>query len=315
MLSRMSIMVLGILMVGILVGDVVQAENQTNLVTNYFNNLDYKNYSQGIDFTKFFETKAESLPKTPGEPQDIYQFKTKSGKRAFLYSLVVPGAGQYYLGSRIKPVVYLGLEAAFWWGYFSYHNKGNDQEKAYRTFADQNWYPDQYIQGLQDSFTLYIDSLRNDGQVPSAIPDSFEAYVGRQTTERDTVLAMENVFGFSHHLQYSDSQINRNQQYYENLGKYDQFKWGWSDYVGNDLTPSRSSYLSQRKKANDYYGKATTFAMVSLANHVLSAFEAAISTRSYNRKGEKFAQAFLKMRLSTDEEGNLIPKATLTIKF
>lgn len=315
MSSRMSIMVLGILMVGILVSYEVQAENQANLVTTYFNSLDYKNYSQKTDFTKFFETQAESLPKTPGEPQDIYQFKTKSAKKAFLYSLVVPGAGQYYLGSKIKPVVYLGLEAAFWIGYFSYHNKGNDQEKAYRAFADQFWYPGQYITSLEDSFRVFIDSLRNDTITPPAIPDTFEAYVGRQTTQRDSVLAMENVFGFSHHLQYSDSQINHNQQYYENLGKYDQFKWGWSDYLGNPDTPNRSTYLSQRKRANDYYGKATTFVMVSLANHVLSAFEAAISTKSYNRKGEKFAQAALKMRLSTDEEGNLIPKATLTIKF
>ena len=146
--------------------------------------------------------------------------------------------------------------------------------------------------------------------------DSLDTLVARQTNLQDSILLMEEFLGFSHHLQFS-----KNQQYYENAGKYDQFRYGWSDYdvdfydSTKSPSPFRQDYLDQRKKANDLYGKATTFAMVSLANHVISAFEAAISTRSYNRKGEKFAEASLKMRLSTDEDGNIIPRATVTIKF
>ncbi len=311
MLSKVSIIVLGFLVLGFLSSDKLQAENQANLVTTYFSKLDYKNYSQRMDLSNFFETHADSLPQAPGEPKDIYQFKTKSAKKAFLYSLVVPGAGQYYLGSKIKPVVYLGLEAVFWVGYFSYHNKGVDKEKAYKLFADQYWDPIAYIGSAIDTSGLIGDFIRHCDTARYC--DSLDPVA----TLQDSVFAMEESLGFSHHLQFSNSQINRNQQYYENLGKYDQFRYGWSDYdpLSDPLTPNRSNYLSQRRKANDLYGKATTFAMVSLANHVLSAFEAAISTRSYNRKGEKFAQAALKMRLSTDEEGNLIPKATLTIKF
>jgi len=314
--------IVGLLVVG-LVGLVIWennnaiAESQTNLVSQYFNKLDYKDYSQQMDVRNYFEAQAESLPKSPGESKDIYQFKTKSAKKAFLYSLIIPGAGQYYLGSKIKPALFLGLEAAFWIGYFSYHNKGEDKEKAYRLFADLYWDPVQYIQGLSDSFMVFIQSSKCETLYGVNGCDSLDSLVGAQTNARDSVLMMEELMLFSHHLQFSDGQIDRNQQYYENAGKYDQFKWGWNDYsqVGNPLTPNRSDYLSQRKKANDLYGKATTFAMVSLANHVISAFEAAISTRSYNRKGEKFAQASLKMRLGLDEDGNVAPKATLTIKF
>ncbi|OGC75876.1 MAG: hypothetical protein A2145_07090 [candidate division Zixibacteria bacterium RBG_16_40_9] len=305
MLSKVSIIILGFLVLGFLSSGKLQAETQANLVTNYFSKLDYKDYSQQMDLSNYFVAQAESLPKALGESKDIYQFKTKSAKKAFLYSLVVPGAGQYYLGSRIKPIVYLGLEAAFWVGYFSYHNKGEDKEKAYKVFADLYWNPSKYIDSLIVNFRQHCDTAQ--------YCDSLDAV----TTLQDSVFAMEESLGFSHHLQFSNNQINRNQQYYENLGKYEQFRYGWSDYdpLADPLTPNRSSYLSQRRKANDLYGKATTFAMVSLANHVLSAFEAAISTRSYNRKGEKFSQASLKMRLATDEEGNLIPKATVTIKF
>lgn len=307
MLSKVSRLVLGFLLLIIFNSHNLQAETQTSLVTQYFSKVDYNNYSQGMDLSNIFETRADSLPQAPGEPKDIYQFKTKSAKKAFLYSLVVPGAGQYYLGSKIKPVVYLGLEAVFWVGYFSYHNKGVDKEKAYRLFADQYWDPIAYIGSQVDTsglIGLFMDSCNSDPTC-NGLDTSIH-------TIQDSVFAMEAYLGFSHHLQFS-----KNQQYYENAGKYDQFAWGWSDFdpLGDPLTPLRSDYLSQRKRANDLYGKATTFAMVSLANHVLSAFEAAISTRSYNRKGEKFAQAALKMRLSTDEEGNLIPKATLTIKF
>ena len=302
MFSKVGLLVLGLLVLAVWGTQDVLADTQSNLVSNYFNKLDYKDYSMQMSVSNFFEAQAESLPKAMGETKDIYQFKTKSAKKAFLYSLVVPGAGQYYLGSKIKPIVYLGLEAAFWIGYFSYHNKGEDKEKAYRLFADLNWDPAKYIDSLR---VVFNDSCSNDpfcNGVDSSI----------QTTQ-DSVLAMEEYLGFSHHLQFS-----KNQQYYENLGKYDQFKYGWSDFdslSSNPVTPNRSLYLSERRKANDLYGKATTFAMVSLANHVISAFEAAISTRSYNRKGEKFAEASLKMRLSTDEDGNIIPKATVTIKF
>lgn len=315
MFSKVGLLVLGVLVLTVWGGQNVIAETQANLVSQYFSKLDYQDYSKQMDVRNYFEAQAESLPKAPGETKDIYQFKTKSAKKAFLYSLVLPGAGQYYLGSKIKPALFLGLEAAFWIGYFSYHNKGEDKENAYKAFADMFWKPLQYVQGLSDSFLVFLQSPKCDTLYGPNGCDSLDSLVGTQTNMKDSVLLMEEYMGFSHHLQFSDSQISRNQQYYENAGKYDQFKWGWTDYVGIELTPNRSSYLSERRKANDLYGKATTFAMVSLANHVISAFEAAISTRSYNRKGEKFAEASLKMRLSTDEDGNIIPKATVTIKF
>jgi len=305
MFSKVGLLVAGLLMLTVWSGHNVRAETQTNLVSHYFSKLDYKDYSKQMTMSNFFETQADSLPKAPGETKDIYQFKTKSAKKAFLYSLVVPGAGQYYLGSKIKPVVYLGLEAAFWIGYFSYHSKGENKEKAYKLFADLNWDPGKYIDSLT---VVFNDSCSNDPGC-NGVDSSIQ-------TKQDSVLAMEEYLGFSHHLQFSN-----NQQHYENAGKYDQFRYGWSDYDADFYnstkapSPLRQDYLDQRKKANDLYGKATTFAMVSLANHVISAFEAAISTRSYNRKGEKFAEASLKMRLSTDEEGNIIPKATVTIKF
>lgn len=305
MFSKVGLLVLGLLVLTVWGGQNVIAETQTNLVSNYFNKLDYKDYSMQMGVSNFFEAQAESLPKALGETKDIYQFKTKSAKKAFLYSLVVPGAGQYYLGSKIKPIVYLGLEAAFWVGYFSYHNKGDNQEEAYKLFANLYWDPGQYIDSLR---VVFNDSCSND-PFCSGVDSSIQ-------TTQDSILAWEEYLGFSHHLQYS-----KNQQYYENAGKYDQFRYGWSDYDADfynaTKAPSalRQDYLDQRKKANDLYGKAKTFAMVSLANHVISAFEAAISTRSYNRKGEKFAEASLKMRLSTDEDGNIIPKATVTIKF
>ncbi|MEW5796303.1 MAG: hypothetical protein AB1772_08060, partial [Candidatus Zixiibacteriota bacterium] len=51
----------------------------------------------------------ESGQTTTGEPSDM-----KSPFKAFILSAVLPGAGQYYMGSRIKPILFLGAEAAAW---------------------------------------------------------------------------------------------------------------------------------------------------------------------------------------------------------
>ena len=78
------------------------------------------------------------------------------------------------------------------------------------------------------------------------------------------------------------------QQYYEMIGKYDQFKAGWDDYEegGPDVTEHRDRYMTMRLNSNDEFAKASTCAMLTLANHVFSALDAAWTIRGVNRKIE-----------------------------
>lgn len=76
----------------------------------------------------------------------------------------------------------------------------------------------------------------------------------------------------------------KTQQYYEMIGKYDQFKGGWDDYMegGEDLTYNRNKYMGMRLDSNDQFKKASTCAMLTLANHILSSIDAAWTIRKYN---------------------------------
>jgi len=229
---------------------------------------------------------------------DVYQFKSKSTKRGFLYSLIVPGAGEFYAGSKIKAVLFFGLEAGFWTGYFTYHKKGKNKETEYLNFADAHW-----------NVKAYTDSLRHYGLQPDAngiVVDTPGVYYYSNTDSLVISHSIHPVAG---------QPLDKSQQYYEEVGKYDQFRFGWDDFAGAFLTANRNLYLNMRRDSNSLLDKANRFVMFSLANHLLSAFDAAISVRHYNRKGEKFSQIDMKIRLAEYNDNEIIPKFTVSTKF
>jgi hypothetical protein len=223
-------------------------------VDNYFasNRITANNY---FDTDKLTDDE-EDLSMTGG---DIYDFDVKSTKRAFFYSLILPGAGQYYAGSRYKPLYYLGAEALIWTGYFIYHGKGSDKKKEYQNYADDHYYwPD---------FMQWWNTLTPEAQ------DSF-----------------------SHRLPWDEvaNTVIRDHEYYENIGKYDQFQIGWDDidqvpYSGAVVSDHRGTYLNMRKTANDYYQNASTMLMLALGNRIVSAFEAALTAKKYNKGAKRFS--------------------------
>jgi len=77
----------------------------------------------------------------------------------------------------------------------------------------------------------------------------------------------------------------KTQQYYEMIGKYDQFKQGWDDWEpdGPDLTVNREYYEGMRSDSNREFKNASYCAMVALANHLISAFDTGFTIRRYNR--------------------------------
>jgi hypothetical protein len=221
------------------------------------------------------------------EITDVYGFKGKSLKRAFLYSLIIPGSGELYAGSKIKAVLFFGLDVTFWALYFNYHGKGKDKEDEYEDFADEHWYEDEYKQWLIDRYDITSDTA------------TYWDPVKQEWTY------------LSHHLPDS-----KTQQYYEMIGKYEQFSAGWDDWdtTSTVVSENRDSYLNLRRDSNDLLNKAKYSAMFSLANHILSAFDAAISVKRYNKKGERFSQIDFKMRL-VERDGEVIPRLTASMKF
>lgn len=224
---------------------------------------------------------------------DVYGFKGKSVKRAFVYSLIVPGAGEFYANSKIKAVLFFGLDATLWTLYFNYHKKGKSKENEYKGFADQHWIEDDYREWLNKSLGIQPDA---NGE----ISDTSTYYDPEK--QQWTYL--------SHHLP-----DKKTQQYYEMIGKYDQFRFGWDDFPVPDTNQAlRNAYLNMRRDSNNLLNKAKYSVMFSLANHILSAFDAAIAVKKHNRKGERFSQIHLQMRLS-ERDDEIVPKLSMSMKF
>ncbi|OGC91004.1 MAG: hypothetical protein A2W25_07965 [candidate division Zixibacteria bacterium RBG_16_53_22] len=247
--------------------------------------------ANSITMQNFFAKKLEVRQGEDDLREDIYEFHAKSPLKAFALSLAIPGAGQFYNGSKIKAGTFLAADALLWTGYLIYHGKGNDQEKKYRKFADDNYTASRYF----DWFETLGDSVR---QV------------------------------FSHQI-YPDPNdpegVVRNHEYYENIGKYDQFQPGWNDYDSlgwpppplpgenreYQATPYRMQYLDMRRQANDYFSNASTMAMISIANHLISAFDAAIGAKKYNRGTRQYS---LRLK-SKNIDGKVAPFIVAEVKF
>ena len=92
---------------------------------------------------------------------------------------------------------------------------------------------------------------------------------------------------FSHELPET-----KTQQYYEMIGKYNQFLVGWEG-VPLDLTsteiqdpantsPLREGYMDMRAESNRLFKRATSGIYIAMFNHVLSAIDAAWTAKRHN---------------------------------
>ncbi|UCC44064.1 MAG: hypothetical protein JSU65_13285 [Candidatus Zixiibacteriota bacterium] len=211
------------------------------------------------------------------------EWKHKSPTKAFALSFVVPGLGQYYYGSKTKPLLFAGIEITSWVLYANWRSDGNRRTDEFEAFADQHWLETKYVDYLQTVYGISDDE--------------------------DTV-ATE----LSHHLPDT-----RTQQYYEMIGKYDQFAWGWDDaYMDSagqrvyepwvaithpSLAPQsdrRDLYEKMRYDANSKLRNADKMIMVSLANHLISALEAYFVTKANNRKHSRQQDEFARLKLRAE---------------
>jgi hypothetical protein len=90
----------------------------------------------------------------------------------------------------------------------------------------------------------------------------------------------------SHGLPMENNQIVKTQQYYEMIGKYDQFMMGWRDWTrgGPDVTDLRNVYETMRHEHNHQLINASRCTMAVLTNHLLSAVDAAWTVHRRNRQ-------------------------------
>jgi hypothetical protein len=256
----------------------------TNAIGEFMQQDELKTYRQLQEWTgaKFAASEFEDFPMTA----DLLNTSYRSPSKAFLYSMLIPGSGQIYNDSKIKAGLFMAIEAVAWVDWLVNQKQGKKKTDEYNIFADREWSAERYTNWLIETYGIISDTSE---------------------FERN-----DSTMRFTHHLPET-----KTQQYYEMIGKYDQFRYGWSDtdyLIGKDKSPRREKYLQDRATANNYFTKAKTGAIIAIANHLLSAFDAALSAKRFNKKQDTFSELTLRARL-VRYEGNQMTKLTLSYTF
>ena len=226
-----------------------------------------------------------------------------------LFSGLIPGTGELYAKRYLKGAIFLAVEAGLWIAYSSFETSGNNQTDEYQAFANQNWSMNKYAQWLVDQ-----------GFSGSA------AISDPQTSNLELLRRQVNVVeaqNFSHQLPEIGSQ-----QYYELIGKYQNFVVGWADanpnlnntpgtpnYYGTYKTQMYEDYSYSRQDANSYYDKATTSLTLIILNHLLSAADGAWSVTMFNKDLKVKTGVHIENKYSVYGDKKLVPFANLNVTF
>ncbi len=222
-----------------------------------------------FEFFKTFQLQGQNSPSQNG---------VKSVPKALLFSAVVPGSGQIYSRSYLKGLAFLVIEAAALTGHFRSNSEGNRLEVQFEADANALWDENAYWNWM--------------GEI-----------CGGSCNNMDDLRSFERA-NFSHFLPEE-----KNQPYYENIGKYNQFVIGWEDFRTETLGGSieiftyadyltgiwdtqdlrtislqRNAYTELQDDSDRNFKRATTLASLLLLNHVVSALDAAWTTKKFNRR-------------------------------
>jgi len=208
-------------------------------------------------------------------------------------SAVLPGAGQFYADAPLwRTLLYSTLEVASWTAYVVYNNKGDRAVEDFQNYADAHWDITRYISWIAENYQNWADGDVNKKAASEALAAIYHSNdpstPGWQRVDIEQLHKLENAVtgGFSHTLP-----PHGDQQYYEQIGKYVQYRAGWDDHLreGDTLiyNPSRVSdrnqeYTEDRRQANELLGYAEMAVGVVIINHIVSMIDAAFAARSHN---------------------------------
>jgi hypothetical protein len=260
-------------------------------------------------------------PDSSQTPEPMIQNMGAEKKKPLLaaaLSLVVPGGGEFYSESYVKSAIFFSAEVAAIAVALAYNSKANSKTDQFQTYADAHWSAVRYAEWIVNHGTADYGPTS-----PAPTPADYPAIANHDfSTINAWESSTEHSEGFTHLLpKYGE------QQYYELIGKYDQFKYGWDtyphdangvpvsdngDYSG--MIPQQMlNYAADRGKANDYYYIAGLATGIVVVNHVLSALDAALSATSYNRTIE--TRVGMRLQNIDGNTSEMVPEFHLSLNF
>lgn len=193
------------------------------------------------------------LDDEPGEGYDFplsgdpeYSQHFKSAGKAALYSLVMPGAGQYYVhGANLKAKLFFGLEAGLWLSYFGFHQYGNYKEDAAKGWA-----------------VLHAGADASNTDEDYWIKMTY--YDNRDTNEDDG-------------QGYNQMVLVNERDYSLLFPETPEYYWNW------DSPETRHKYRNLRNESKTAFERADVTLGILLANHLISSIEAFFAASKHNR--------------------------------
>ncbi len=238
---------------------------------------------------------------------------------AGLLSAAVPGVGQAYAKAPWwRTVLYGAIEAAGWATFAVFDARNRTATQDFQNYADAHWSVVRYVDWVAANYqgwsgadvdkATVADALANIHRTTDPNAPAWEKIDFAQLNRMERAVTG----GFSHTLP-----AHGDQQYYEEIGKYFQYRSGWDDHIafGDTLIidPTRVSnnnrnYVGQREDANSFGSVAVTAVGIVVVNHLVSAVDAMLAARHYNAS------------LGAEMHGELLPNgersmaATITLR-
>jgi len=199
-----------------------------------------------------------------------------SGAWPILMSAVLPGAGEVAVGYKRGYAMAL-LDILSWTQVAKYHRNGADLRTRYIAFADAHYSDD-----------LLVAAYAVGGQ---SIDGGYRANVGTDYFSIASAIdTTTNLVNLSLYVSKQDDF----REYYENLGKWDQFVFGWDDFIRPDdhagyspvgtrdpdlkqpwISVNRGKYQVMRDDSNQAYKKRDRWLYLNIGLRLFSVFQVA----------------------------------------
>ncbi|HVZ39388.1 MAG TPA: hypothetical protein VHI13_08935 [Candidatus Kapabacteria bacterium] len=236
----------------------------------------------------------------------------KSVALAGVLSGLLPGAGQVYAEAPLwRTILYGGIEATGLTLYFVFAQQGVNATNNFQNYADAHWDVTRYVDWIAEHYQSWDNQDVDKAAASQALAAIYLSHDPSlppwQRIDFTQLNKLERAVngGFSHTLP-----VHGDQQYYEELGKYFQYRSGWDDHEPHSdslifdpsrVTPHNLDYVSQREHANALGSYAYTSLGVVVINHIVSLVDAVLTARGYN------------VSLHSETHGMLMPNGTIEI--
>lgn len=199
----------------------------------------------------------------------------RGGTLPVLASLVLPGSGEVMTGHK-RGYLMMALDILAWTQVAKKQSDGNDLRDKYYAFADAH-YSDDLLLAAYVAGGSAVDSFYRDG-------------IGTEYFDFGTISTLADLDNLPLYVTREEDR----REYYENLGKWDQFVFGWDDFIRPDdypgytptgdpkidleqswISENRETYRLMRAESNDAFKSRDRWLYVNIGLRIFSVVQTA----------------------------------------